>query len=594
MNAREKVAALRKLMKSNRIHAYYVPSADPHQSEYLPEAWKLRAWLSGFTGSAGELVVGLREAGLWTDGRYFLQAANELSGSGIKLMKIGEPDTPSMEEFVASQLRKGQVLGMDPATVSAARARQFEESLEPKGIKVKFIAQNLVAKLWDDRPEPSLAPVITHSVRFAGEKVRDKLARVRHEMKEAGCKVHVVCGLDQVAWLLNIRSRDILFTPVVTAYVVVTDRAATLYVDPRKMVPATEAALRDRASVKEYDEIWKDLKALAKRKTTVVWIDPQTTNRRVVDALKGVSFHFAPSPITAMKAVKNPVQRKHIKNAHVRDGVAMVKFLKWLEGAVRRGKVTEISAAQKLSAFRAEGEGYRDDSFATISGYAANGAIIHYSADEQSDARLKPEGLYLIDSGGQYPEGTTDITRTVALGKPDKRQIECFTRVLMGTIDCTRVPFPAGTTGRRQEMFARRALWLMGSDFAHGTGHGVGQYLGVHEGPHSLKNIDTPPLVEGNLMSIEPGHYEAGGFGIRIENLAFVARDRKRSTKEKTWFTFDTVTLCPIDTRLVDKKLMEPDQVAWLNDYHKTVYAKLSDKLDPTHRKWLKSKTKAI
>ena len=288
------------------------------------------------------------------------------------------------------------------------------------------------------------------------------------------------------------------------------------------------------------------------------------------------------------------MQIKHITAAHVRDGVAMVKFLKWLEGAVRRGKVTEMSAAAKLTAFRAEGENYRDDSFATISGYAANGAIIHYSADEESNAKLKAEGLYLIDSGGQYLEGTTDITRTVALGKPNRRQIECFTAVLMGTIDCTRVPFPAGTTGQRQEMFARRALWLLGQDYAHGTGHGVGQYLGVHEGPHSLKNIQTPPLVEGNLMSIEPGHYEAGGFGIRIENLAFVARDRKHSTKERTWLTFDTVTLCPIDTRLVDKKLMEPAQVAWLNAYHKRVYEKLADKLDPTHRNWLKAKTKAI
>ena len=593
MTARDKVAALRKLMKANRMDAYYVPSADPHQSEYLPEAWKLRAWLSGFTGSAGELVVGARQAGLWTDGRYFLQAENELRGSGIELMKLGEPDTPSMEAWVASQLRKGQTLGMDPSVVSVAAARRFEDVLAPAGVKVKFLARNLVASLWDDRPEPSLAPVISHSVRFAGEKVTAKLGRVRAEMKAAGCKVHVVAGLDQVAWLLNIRSRDILYTPVVTAYVVLTDRAATLYVDPRKMVPATAAALRGRAAIKDYTEVWKDLQGLGKRRMTV-WIDPAVTNRRVVDSLKGAKFHEAPSPITAMKAVKNPVQIKHIKAAHVRDGIAMVKFLKWLEGAVRRGKQTEMSAAAKLSAFRAEGEGYRDDSFATISGYGANGAIIHYSADEKSNAKLKAEGIYLIDSGGQYPEGTTDIPRTVALGKPNARQIDCFTRVLMGTIDCTRIPFPAGTTGQRQEMFARRALWLLGEDYAHGTGHGVGQYLGVHEGPHSLKNIVTPPLVEGNLMSIEPGHYEAGGFGIRIENLAFVVRDRKRSTKERIWLTFDTVTLCPIDTRLVNRKIMEPAQVDWLNAYHKRVYDKLGPLLDPAHRKWLKTRTKAI
>lgn len=593
MTAREKVAALRKLMQVNKIQAYYVPSADPHQSEYLPENWKLRAWLTGFSGSAGELIVGTRQAGLWTDGRYYLQAGGELAGSGIDLMKQGEPETPSMEAFVIAQLRRGQTLGMDPSTVSAATAHRFEEALAPHGIKVKFIAANLVAKLWDNRPDPSLAPVVTHSVRFAGEKVRDKLARVRAEIAAAGCKVHVVGALDQVAWLLNIRSRDILYTPVATAYVVITDRAATLYVDPVKMVPATAAALKGRAAIKDYDEVWNDLKALGKRKQKV-WIDPGATNRRVVDSLKGASFHYGPSPITAIKAVKNPVQIKHIKAAHVRDGVAMVKFLKWLEPAVRRGKVTEMSAAAKLTAFRAEGDNYRDDSFDTISGYGPDGAIIHYSADEASNAKLKAEGIYLIDSGGQYLEGTTDITRTVALGKPTRRQIECFTAVLMGTIDCTRVPFPAGTTGQRQEMFARRALWLMGEDYAHGTGHGVGQYLGVHEGPHSLKNIQTPPLVEGNLMSIEPGHYEAGAFGIRIENLAFVVKDRKHSTGARTWLTFDTVTLCPIDLRLVDKKMMEPAQVAWLNAYHKKVYAKLADLLDPSHRKWLKIRTKAI
>ncbi len=593
MTAREKVAALRKLMQKNKVDAYFIPSADPHQSEYLPEAWKLRDWLSGFTGSAGEVVVTARKAGLWTDGRYFLQASLELPGSGIDLMRMGEPGTPDMPAWVASQLRKGQTLGMDPAVVSIAAAVRFEEALAPYGVRVKYVKPNLVAALWDDRPEESLAPMVTHATRHAGETVAAKLGRVRAAMQEAGCHAHVVVALDQVAWLLNVRARDIEFTPVVNAYALVTNRGAAIYVDKRKVGAGAAKALKGKATIKDYDEIWADLEALGRKKRKV-WLDPSCTNRRVLDTVKGATFRLDTSPITAMKAVKNAVQIAGIREAHVRDGVAMVKFLKWLEDAVPAGGVTELSAAEQLRTFRAEGPGFQDLSFNTISGYAANGAIIHYSADEQSNARLKPRGLYLIDSGGQYPEGTTDITRTVPLGPPSRRQRTCYTRVLMGTIDCTRIPFPAGTTGQRQEMFARAALWAIGEDYAHGTGHGVGQYLGVHEGPHSLKNIVTPPLVEGNLMSIEPGHYEDGGFGIRLENLAVVVKDEKLSDERRTWLRFRTVTLCPIDTRPLDVDLMTGDQVAWLNAYHVEVRRGLSPHLDTAHRRWLKERTAAI
>ena len=593
MNAQQKLKALRKLMKKNRVDALYVPSADPHQSEYLPESWKHRAWLSGFTGSAGELMVGPRKAGLWTDGRYFLQASIELKGSGIDLMRMGEPDTPDMPTWVSKQLKKGQVLGLVASVVSVSAAKQFERALQGSGVKIKYLQTHPVDAIWEDRPAPSAAPMVTHSTRYAGETVASKLKRVRAEMKAAGCKAHVVCALDQVAWLLNVRSDDILFTPVVTAYAVVTDRTATLYVDPAKVTKGAAKALKGKATLKPYERVWDDLAALGKKKLTV-WIDAPCTNRRVVDVLKGAQCRFAASPITAMKAVKNAKQIEGIAAAHVRDGVAMVKFLKWLEGAVPGGDVTEIGASVKLRDFRAEGQGFKDESFATISGYAAHGAIIHYSADHKSDVKLRPRGLYLVDSGGQYPDGTTDITRTVALGKPNRRQIECFTRVLMGTIDCTITPFPAGTTGQRQEMFARRALWQIGEDYAHGTGHGVGQYLGVHEGPHTLKNLVTPPLVEGNLLSIEPGHYEAGKFGIRIENLALVTRDETFSTPERTWYRFRAVTLCPIDRRLIDTSLMTRDQVAYLNDYHRRVYRELSPHLDRAHRTWLKQATKAV
>jgi len=593
MNAHLKVAALRKLMKKHGLAAYYVPSADPHQSEYLPENYKLRTWLSGFTGSMGELLVGVRKAGLWTDGRYFLQASKELPGSGIDLMKMGEPGTPDMPTWVTANLKKGQALGMDPSVVSVAAAESFEQALLPHGIRVKFVTPNLVAQLWANRPEPSLAPMSNHPVKFAGETVASKLKRVREAMKEVKAKAHVIGALDQVAWLLNIRSTDIEFTPVVVSYVVVTDRACTLYVDDRKVTKSVAAALKGKAVIKGYDEIWNDLKALGSKKVKV-WIDPATTNRRVFDRLKGVQYHFDVSPVAAMKAVKNAKQIAGITAAHRRDGVAMVKFLKWLPEAVRKGGVTEITASDQLTAFRAENKEFKDCSFGTISGYAGHGAIIHYSATKKSASKLKPKGIYLIDSGAQYPDGTTDITRTVALGKPNNRQVECFTRVLMGTIDCTITPFPAGTTGQRQEMFARRALWMIGQDYAHGTGHGVGQYLGVHEGPHSLKNLVSPPFVEGNLMSIEPGHYENGRFGIRIENLAFVTKNEKLSKNGRTWFSFHSVTLCPIDRRLIDKKLMTRDQIEWLNAYHKRVYRELAKDLDRDHREWLAKATRPI
>ncbi|MCB1184257.1 aminopeptidase P family protein [bacterium] len=586
MDAQQKVAALRKLMKQQKIAAYYVPSADPHLSEYLPAAWQHRAWLSGFTGSAGELLIGLRGAGLWTDGRYFLQAGKELKGSGIDLMRMGEPGTPEMTAWVARELKKGQALGVDPTVISVAAARKFEDDLAPHGIKVKFLRTNLVEKIWDDRPEPSLAPIANHSSKFAGETVGNKMKRVREVMKAAGTKALIVGALDQVAWLLNIRAADIQYTPVVLGYAVLTDRGCSLYVDPRKVPKPLAPTLRKRATLKPYDQIWADLKALGARKQKV-WVDPATTNRRVLDELRGSEIHLETSPITPMKAVKNEVQINGIVNAHRRDGVAMIKFLRWLERAVPKGDVSEISAAEQLEAFRAMGDGFKDLSFNTISGYGANGAIIHYGPTPKTNAKLKKQGLYLIDSGGQYPDGTTDITRTIALGKPTPRQVECFTRVLMGMIDCTITPFPAGTSGYRNEMFARKYLWEIGEDYAHGTGHGVGQYLGVHEGPHSLKNIITPPFQPGNLMSIEPGHYEAGKFGIRIEILAVVVKQEKLSTREKTWLTFHPVTLCPIDRSLVDKKLLHPTHLEWLNLYHKRCYRELASSLDKEHRDWL-------
>jgi len=593
MTTPQKLKALRELMKTNKVDAYYVPSADPHLSEYLPEAWKHRAWLSGFTGSMGELLVGAKKAGLWTDGRYFYQGDMQLAGSTIDLMKMGQPGTPTMTQWLIKQLKPGQAIGVDPSVMSMTQAVKFEQELAPRGIKVKYIAKNLVSSIWTDRPEASLSPLKVHPSSVAGETVASKLKRVRAAMAEQQCPVHVIGALDAVAWLLNVRSDDIAYTPVAVGYVVLTDKNCTFYVDPRKVTEPVLKAMGKHGIIKEYKQVGPDLKDVAKKKPCV-WVDPGTTNRWIQNQLKGCTFHLAPSPIMAMKAVKNAKQIEGFKAAHVRDGVAMVKFLKWLGEAVPKGGVTEISAADQLRAFRAEAKEFKDLSFDTISGYAGNGSIIHYSVDEESNTKLKPKGMYLIDSGGQYPDGTTDITRTVALSKPSKRMKECFTRVLNGTIDCIMTPFPAGTTGRRIEISARRQLWLAGLDYAHGTGHGVGQYLGVHEGPHSLKDLDTPPVVEGNLFSIEPGYYENGKFGIRCENLAFVVKDEKLSNEDRTWFRFDDITLCPFDVELVEVKLMTVAQRTWLNSYHKQVFKTLSPLLDADHKKWLKKATRAV
>ncbi|MEZ4388256.1 MAG: aminopeptidase P family protein [Candidatus Krumholzibacteriia bacterium] len=593
MTAAEKLKALRDLMKTEKVASYYVPSADPHQSEYLPEDAKRRAWLSGFTGSMGELVVGLKAAGLWTDGRYYYQAELQLPGSGIDLQRVGQPETPSIAQWLAANLKAGEAVGIDPTLMSMSGVERLEADLKPHGIKVKALTRNLVDRIWTDRPAPSLAPLTVHPTRHAGETVASKLKRVRAAMTKADAGAHVIGSLDAVAWLLNLRSEDILYTPVAVSYVVLTQTHCTLYVDGRKVTGPVLAHLGKLATIMEYKELGTGLRELAASKPRV-WLDPATTNRWVAGRLAGCPLHLAPSPITAMKAVKNPKQQAGIRAAHVRDGVAMVKFLRWLEEAVPAGGVSEMSAAERLRAFRAEAREFKDLSFDTISGYAGNGSIIHYSVDEASNAKLKPRGLYLIDSGGQYPDGTTDITRTVALGKPERRMKECFTRVLMGTIDCTLTPFPAGTTGRRIEMFARRNLWLAGIDYAHGTGHGVGQYLGVHEGPHSLKDLDTPPLVEGNLLSIEPGCYENGKFGIRCENLAFVVKDERLSSDQRTWLRFDTVTLCPFDRTLIETSLLTPDQRGWLDAYHKQVFAELSPHLDRDHVRWLRQATRPL
>jgi len=595
MQTRQKLSALRASMRKHGVDAYYVPSVDPHQSEYVPANWQRRAWLSGFTGSAGDVLVTARKAGLWTDSRYFLQAEAQLAGSGIELHRMGLPGVPSLLGYACRALKRGQTLGVDPRVMSLDAADSFEAALSERGIEVKYLARNLVDPFWKDRPAPSDAPLKLHGPRYSGENTASKLKRLRADVKALGARAHVIGALDVIAWLFNVRSRDIEFTPVVIAYAIVTERGAVLYMDEAKVGKSVRKSLKRHVKIKPYDAVAADLRALARRKVPVL-VDPATTNKWVAGLLGRAELVRAASPVVAMKSRKNRVQMEGIRDAHVRDGAAMVKFLRWLETAVPKGGQTEISATDRLTAFRAEQPGYQDNSFGPISGYAAHGAIVHYSATPETEAPLKPRGVYLVDSGAQYLDGTTDITRTVALGPVPKRARTMFTLVLKGNINITRTPFPKGMSGQRLEILARQALMLHGQNYGHGTGHGVGQYLGVHEGPMSVSPRDTAnvPLAPGQLISIEPGHYEAGKFGIRIENLCLVVPDEKHSTDEQEWYKWEPVTMCPIDLSMVDKGLLDPVEVDWLNAYHKKVYKKLAPLLDGPHRKWLKRATRSI
>lgn len=586
----KKLSALRKLMKEHRLDGYLVPTTDAHLSEYLPSCWQRRSWLSGFTGSAGDLIVFRNEAGLWTDGRYFTQAEEQLEGSGIELFRAGQPGVPTLEEHVASKLRRGARLGVDPRVLSVARTESVEKALERGGAKLALIEDNLVDAIWDDQPPLPSSPIEVLPPSRTGESTRSKLNRVRAKMREKNADAHVLTTLDTIAWLFNIRGSDIEYNPVVIAYAVITDREATLFVEPSKLSRASARKLGQGVRVRPYDEAGDGLAELVKAKARV-WIDRGATNGWVHDRLRRCELVTDESPIMPMKAAKNDVEVAGMRAAHERDGVAMVRFLRWLEESVPLGGVTELGAEDRLEELRAEGEGYRGPSFRTISGYAGHGAIIHYAATPESNSRLRARGVYLIDSGGQYVDGTTDITRTVLVGaKATARQRRIYTLVLKGHIALACARFPAGVRGMRLDTFARMHLWTAGLDYNHGTGHGVGAYLSVHEGPQSISPLRCTgaPLEEGNILSNEPGYYEPGVFGIRIENLVLVTRDEALSRDNGKWLKFDTITLCPIDTRLIEPRLLTPDERTWLNAYHKRVKEILTPMLrEVEDRRWL-------
>ena len=593
---KNKLGLLRRLMKSHDLQAYLIPSADPHQSEYVPEFWKRRQFLTGFTGSAGDAVVTLDQAGLWTDSRYFLQAERELEGSGFSLFRAGQPKVPSWQEWVAQKLSQGEALGVDPRLISHKSYEQLEKELSRRGVILKAVEKNLVDEIWSDRPAPPSGPLILHDEKYAGESVRRKFERLRLKLAEEAADAHVLTQLDAIAWLFNIRGSDVEYNPVVIAYAIVTRDKAALFIDLKKASPEIKKTLDKEAEIAAYDNFLAHLKQLAAGKKRV-WLDEASVSEWVVSQLaEGGQLILKPSPIALFKAVKNEAEIAGFRAAHVRDGVAMVKFLCWLESEVPRSGVTEVRAAKKLEELRGQQPLFRELSFKTISAYAGHAALPHYSTSLESDVPLRPEGIYLIDSGSQYLDATTDITRTVALGSPTEEQRDRLTRVLKGLISLTRTSFPRGTAGKQLDTLARLALWEAGLNFGHGTGHGVGAFLNVHEGPQAISYYRCigVPLEPGMVTSIEPGYYKDNEYGLRLENMVLVVKDETRSTDASAFYTFETLTLCPIDLRLIKKEMLTPEETSWLNSYHQKVRERLTPFLEPKEAAWLKKATRPL
>jgi Xaa-Pro aminopeptidase len=593
---KDKLKALRGLMKGHGVGAYLVPSTDPHQSEYVPEFWKRRKFMTGFTGSAGDALITLDKAGLWTDSRYFLQAERELRGSGFTLFRWGKPGVPSWQEWIAKELRLGQALGLDPKLITHRDFAKLKKELERREILLKAIEKNLVDVIWTQKPAPPAGGISIHEKKYAGESIRSKLERLRQKMTEEGVDAHVLTQLDAIAWLFNIRGSDVEFNPVAIAYALVTRKRAALFIGKEKVTPSVRRILARDAKIEDYENFSRRLLELRQRKLRV-WLDEAGVSEWVVRCLgRETVLIFKPSPVHLFKAVKNKTEIASAKKAHLRDGAAMVKFLCWLEKEAAKGGVTELSAARKIEDLRRPQDLFQGLSFKTISSYGSHGAIVHYAVSPETDIALRPEGIYLIDSGSQYLDATTDITRTICLGKPREEQRDRFTRVLKGLIALTRVSFPQGTFGPQIDILARLALWKKGLNYGHGTGHGVGAYLNVHEGPQSIAPSRGfgVSLEPGMITSVEPGYYKENEYGLRVENMVLVVKDKAKSNEAFSFYTFETLTLCPIDLKLVRKDLLTAEEARWLNTYHRKVREGLTPCLASAEAAWLKKATQPL
>jgi len=582
-----RLALLREAMKQQGISACIIPGTDPHAGEYIAEYWKERQWISGFDGSAGTAVVTLNGAGLWTDSRYFLHAAEQLEGTGIELMKQGLPETLEILPWLATQLKAGEKVGVNSQMFSLNGYASMKTELKMN--ELELVSIDLPAKVWTDRPSLPLNPFFVFDTQYAGKSTTEKLTLVRAEMKKAHAEVFVVSALDDIAWLFNIRGNDVDYNPVVIAYALVENGKATLFIAPEKLTPETSVYLQNQGvTVASYLAIYDELKQLSPSKSVLV--DGGKLNQALFESIPtGCAIRNTMSPVFKLKSIKNEVEMDGIRRAMVKDGVALTRFFIWLEENLKTDTLSEISVSDKLREFRSEQENFVGESFGTIAGYAGHGAIVHYSATPESDVQLKTENIFLLDSGGQYLDGTTDITRTVALGTPTVQQKVDFTLVLKGHIALSTAIFPVGTRGSQLDILARKAMWDLGLNYGHGTGHGVGHFLNVHEGPQNIRMDENPVVLQaGMFMSNEPGLYRTNQYGIRTENLIHVVPAQK--TDFGQFLKFETVTLYPIDQVLIDIDLLTDAEIEWLNDYHKKVYDSIAPKLTGDEREWLNRK----
>lgn len=583
----QRLAALRDVMRRESIDAFIFPSTDPHNGEYVPEHWEGRKWISGFNGSAGTAVVTMDAAALWTDSRYFLAAAEQLEGTEFKLMKERVEGTPSIIKWLGRKLSfvSSPVVGIDGMVNAEASVAELIAGLRNEGgitVRTNF---DPLGHIWTDRPPVPQNKISVHPLEYAGESCASKLERIRARLKDMHAYGMLAAALDDIAWTLNLRGSDVHCNPVFVSYLLITSRHATLFVDGAKLDDGVREYLKgEGVDTADYNKV-KD--ALAAYSEYNILLDPCEINHTLFSAVRCEKVARS-SPIPYMKAVKNIAEIEGFRSAMLRDGVAMVKFLRWLKPAVEAGGETEMSVDRKLTSLRAEQKLFKDISFDTIAAYQEHGAIVHYEATPETDVPLRPEGLILIDSGAQYLDGTTDITRTIALGDVTEEQKLVYTLVLKGHIQLELCKFPRGASGTQLDALARKDMWRYGFNYMHGTGHGVGSYLNVHEGPHQIRMEYRPaPLVEGMTVTDEPGIYLAGRFGVRIENTLLTVP--YRDTEFGSFLGFEPLTLCPIDLAPVKKEMLLPEEKEWLNAYHRTVYDRLSPHLEDEDREWLAS-----
>ena len=588
-----RLARLRELMKREHLSAFIFPSTDAHQSEYVADHWRGREWISGFNGSAGTAVVTMKSAALWTDSRYFSAAEEQLEDTEYQLMRLKMEGTPTIAEWLGKELQDVQSpeVGLDGMVNSYNYVKDLSCSLRKLGGITLRTNLDPLEQIWENRPSLPANPVEIQPLEYAGETLASKVVRIRKSLRELHADGMLVSALDDIAWTLNLRGTDVHCNPVFVSYLLIESDKVSLFVDDNKLSPEVKQYLQDnQVSLYNYNKVEKCLESYSEYN---ILLDGDETSYYLWKTVKCQEIVAAASPIPAMKAVKNEAEIEGYRSAMLKDGVAMVKFLKWLKPAVEAGGQTEISIDEKLTSLRAEQKLFRDISFDTIAGYAQHGAIVHYEATPETDVVLKPEGLILIDSGAQYQDGTTDITRTIALGAVSEEMKHIYTLVLKAHIQLELVKFPDGASGTQLDAVGRECMWREGYNFLHGTGHGVGSYLCVHEGPHQIRMEWMPtPLRAGMTLTDEPGLYLAGKFGVRIENTVLISD--YMSTEFGKFLQIEPLTLCPIDTTPIDVDMLLPEEIDWLNAYHHSVYEKLSPFLDEEEKIWLENATKPI